>query len=118
MIGWNIFKAPHIFQEPEASHFQPAPPILPPPLPDSGLLSPDPLAPTYLPDLIPIGHRDSRSPVPSQLPRPTDPHQGRQQLVVEMGHEGAMIRSDDQFMSILQQQQKIRHILSFFPFFI
>jgi len=77
-------------REPEESPFQPAPPILTPPLPDSGLLSPEP--PLLLPDLIPEAQRTSHSPLPSHLPGPTDPHLGREQLVVEMGRDGAMIR--------------------------
>lgn len=78
-------------QEPGTSPFQPAPPLPPPPDPDSVLpfLS-DP--PRGLPDLIPVGHRDSTSPAPIKFAKPQTPHQGREQLVVEMGHEGVAIR--------------------------
>jgi len=78
-------------QEPTESPFQPAPSLPPPPDPDSILpfLS-DP--PSGLPDLVPVGHRDSHSPAPIKFAKPVTPHQGREQLVVEMGHEGVQIR--------------------------
>ena len=78
-------------QEPTESPFQPAPSLPPPPDPDSILpfLS-DP--PSGLPDLVPVGHRDSHSPAPIKFAKPVNPHQGREQLVVEMGHEGVQIR--------------------------
>jgi len=79
-------------QEPTSSPFQPAPTLpLPPPDPDSILpfLS-DP--PCGLPDLVPLTHRDSHSPAPIKFAKPVTPHQGREQLIVEMGHEGVQIR--------------------------
>ena len=82
-------------QEPESSPFQPLPPLpTPPTLPDSGLLSPKPPTNSQLPDLVQVSHqpRESHSPAPIQFARPTNPHQGRQQVVVNMGHEGVQIR--------------------------
>jgi len=66
-------------REPEDSPFQPVPPA-PPPL----SLQEDSL---LLPDLIPAHHRD---PDPA-AGRPAH-HQGREQLIVEMGHEGLFMR--------------------------
>lgn len=73
-------------REPEDSPFQPAPsgPPLPP---EDGDLLP------FLPDLIPPGHRDGgTSPGPINFAHPNKPHQGREQIIVEMSHEGVMIR--------------------------
>eukprot|EP00092_Neocalanus_flemingeri_P009208 GFUD01009909.1.p1 GENE.GFUD01009909.1~~GFUD01009909.1.p1 ORF type:complete len:726 (-),score=191.16 GFUD01009909.1:343-2520(-) len=72
-------------REPEDSPFQPIP-TAPLPLPEDSDLLP------FLPDLIPAGHRDGTSPGPLQFAQPSKPHQGREQLTVEMGHEGVMIR--------------------------
>jgi len=72
-------------REPEASPFQPIP-ITPPTLPEDADLLP------LLPDLIPAGHRDGPSPGPVQFAQANKPHQGRETLIVEMGHEGLMIR--------------------------
>jgi len=72
-------------REPEDSPFQPAP-TAPPPLPEDSDLLP------FLPDLIPAGHRDGTSPGPIQFAQASKPHQGREQIIVEMGHEGVMIR--------------------------
>ena len=78
----------NIFQEPEASAFQPAPPLLTPPLPDSGLYLPEPL----LPDLIPKVQRTSQHSLPFSLPSPNNPHLGRERIIVEMEQNGLMIR--------------------------
>jgi len=72
-------------REPEESPFQPAPPALPPLPEDSDLLP-------FLPDVIPAGHRDGPSPGPTQFAQPNKQHQGRETIIVEMGHEGVMIR--------------------------
>jgi len=72
-------------REPEASPFQPTPPA-PPPLPEDSDLLP------FLPDVIPAGHRDGPSPGPPLFAQPNKPHQGRETIIVEMGHEGVMIR--------------------------
>lgn len=72
-------------REPEDSPFQPAPSGPPLPPEDSDLLP-------FLPDLIPPGHRDGTSPGPINFAHPNKPHQGREQVIVEMNHEGVMIR--------------------------
>jgi len=72
-------------REPEDSPFQPAPSGPPVPPEDADLLP-------FLPDLIPPGHRDGTSPGPINFAHPNKPHQGREQIIVEMGHEGVMIR--------------------------
>jgi len=72
-------------REPEDSPFQPAPSGPPLPPEDADLLP-------FLPDLIPPGHRDGASPDPLNFALPNKPHQGREQIIVEMGHEGVMIR--------------------------
>jgi len=72
-------------REPEDSPFQPAPSGPPLPPEDADLLP-------FLPDLIPPGHRDGASPGPLNFAHPNKPHQGREQIIVEMGHEGVMIR--------------------------
>merc|ERR1712025_203729 len=50
----------------------------------------------FLPDLIPLDHRDTGggvAPVDTcQFSGPARPHQGREKIRVEMGHEGLMIR--------------------------
>merc|ERR1712025_363619 len=50
----------------------------------------------FLPDLIPLDHRDTGggvAPVDQcQFSAPSKPHQGREKIRVEMGHEGLMIR--------------------------
>jgi len=81
-------------REPEESPFQPIPTSPPQPPEEEDFLP-------FLPDLVPLDHRDpgqglDLQPSPSQLPPIAPgqfkPHQGREQLVVEMGHEGLMIR--------------------------
>ena len=75
-------------QEPEESPFQPIPSSPPQPSEDEDLLP-------FLPDLIPLDHRDTGGGVavdPCQFSAPSKPHQGREQLLVEMGHEGLMLR--------------------------
>ena len=83
-----------MFQEPEESPFHPIPTSPPHPPEEEDLLP-------FLPDLVPLDHRDpgqglDLQPSPGQLPPIVPgqfkPHQGREQLVVEMGHEGLMIR--------------------------
>merc|ERR1719189_2249942 len=75
--------------EPEESPFQPIPSSPPQPQEDDDLLP-------FLPDLIPLDHRDPGGGDPSlslqPTPGPSKPHQGREQLLVEMGHEGLMVR--------------------------
>jgi len=81
-------------REPEESPFQPIPTSPPQPPEEEDFLP-------FLPDLVPLDHRDpgqglDLQPSPSQLPPIAPgqfkPHQGREQLIVEMGHEGLMIR--------------------------
>jgi len=76
-------------REPEESPFQPIPTSPPQPSEDEDLLP-------FLPDLIPLDHRDTGggvAPVDQcQFSAPSKPHQGREQLLVEMGHEGLMLR--------------------------
>jgi len=75
-------------REPEESPFQPIPSSPPQPSEDEDLLP-------FLPDLIPLDHRDTGGGVavdPCQFSAPSKPHQGREQLLVEMGHEGLMLR--------------------------
>ena len=78
-----------VWQEPEESPFQPIPSSPPQPQEDDDLLP-------FLPDLIPLDHRDPGGGDPSlslqPTPGPSKPHQGREQLLVEMGHEGLMVR--------------------------
>ena len=77
-----------VWQEPEESPFQPIPSSPPQPSEDEDLLP-------FLPDLIPLDHRDTGGGVavdPCQFSAPSKPHQGREQLLVEMGHEGLMLR--------------------------
>merc|ERR1719393_1232822 len=75
-------------REPEESPFQPIPSSPPQPSEDEDLLP-------FLPDLIPLDHRDTGGGVavdPCQFSAPSKPHQGREQLLVEMGHEGLRLR--------------------------
>merc|ERR1719393_1107675 len=76
-------------REPEESPFQPIPSSPPQPSEDEDLLP-------FLPDLIPLEHRDTGgggvAVDPCQFSAPSKPHQGREQLLVEMGHEGLMLR--------------------------
>jgi len=72
-------------REPEDSPFQPAPSGPPLPPEDADLLP-------FLPDLIPPGDRDGTSPGSLNFAHPNKPHQGQEQIIVEMGHEGVMIR--------------------------
>ena len=74
-------------REPEESPFQPIPSSPPQPPEDTDLLP-------FLPDLIPVDHLDIDldQSSPNQFAQPSKPHQGREQLTVEMGHEGLMIR--------------------------
>jgi len=76
-------------REPEESPFQPIPSSPPQPSEDEDLLP-------FLPDLIPLDHRDTGgggvAVDPCQFSAPSKPHQGREQLLVEMGHEGLMLR--------------------------
>jgi len=75
--------------EPEAPPFHPVPPLpsLPrQPSPNTQLQPPsDQLS-------LPVQHRDSISPVPVNFPKPSNPHTGRHQLMVKMGHDGVQIR--------------------------
>jgi len=70
-------------REPEESPFQPTPTSPPQPPEDEDLLP-------FLPDLVPLDNRDTVD--TCQFSGPARPHQGREQLTVEMGHEGLMIR--------------------------
>jgi len=72
-------------REPEESPFQPTPTSPPQPPEDEDLLP-------FLPDLIPLDNRDTCAVDTCQFSGPARPHQGREQLTVEMGHEGLMIR--------------------------
>ena len=74
-------------REPEESPFQPIPSSPPQPPEDTDLLP-------FLPDLIPVDHLDIdlECSGPNQLAGPSKPHQGREKITVEMGHEGLMIR--------------------------
>lgn len=74
-------------REPEESPFQPIPSSPPQPPEDTDLLP-------FLPDLIPVDQLDIDldQSSPNQLAQPSKPHQGREQLTVEMGGEGLMIR--------------------------
>ena len=74
-------------REPEESPFQPIPSSPPQPPEDTDLLP-------FLPDLIPVDHLDIdlECSGPNQLAGPSKPHQGREKIRVEMGHEGLMIR--------------------------
>ena len=74
-----------MFQEPEESPFQPTPSSPPQPPEDEDLLP-------FLPDLAPLDTTLDPDSGQCQLSGPSKPHQGREQLTVEMGHEGLMIR--------------------------
>jgi len=74
-------------------------PTLPPPPPPPSLLIPPIQVPSkgelgapFLPDLIPAGHRDSRSPRPVIFATPKNPHAGRNELAVEMNSQGLAVR--------------------------
>jgi len=67
-------------------------PSLPPPPPPSSLLAPPAQKDQFLPDLIPAGHRDSRSPRPVIFATPKNPHEGRVEAVVEMSNQGLSVR--------------------------
>jgi len=68
-------------------------PSLPPPPPPTHLspTSPKDLG-QFLPDLIPAGHRDSRSPRPVVFASPKNPHAGRIENIVEMSNQGLAVR--------------------------
>jgi len=77
-------------QEPGESPITlPAPPPPPPP-PTTATLIPPPTSPIKkeLPDLIPAGHRDSTSPRPVVFASATNPHQGREDILVNMATQG------------------------------